>query len=368
MRAPSLLAVAVAALLSSLTLSTSCTPPPVVEGEGEGEEGEGEGEGEPGEGEGEGEGEPGEGEGEGEGEGGGIGSTCFRDAACAGTSICRFADPDGDGFVSDGTCEAPRGGLSTGSACATGDVCERGVCTGGLCAALCLEDGDCPAAMACQVTSFSFGADGGGTAEICVAAPNVAPVACVDDSVCLETNRVCNDVVGDGELSLQCGFPGTGAALGEGCTSTSLADRDACATGLCDGEVTGMCTRACSSNVDCAQGLVCSGPLFSNIDGGFCADPCIKNSQCPSGRTCQLRDSVDNSRFDTICAEQAGTLAPGTPTTNGRECPTALLIDGVCSELCINNSDCPAALPVCSEVTFAQPGREQQTIKACTAT
>ena len=98
--------------------------------------------------------------------------------------------------------------------------------------------------MACQVTSFSFGADGGGTAEICVAAPNVAPVACVDDSVCLETNRVCNDLVGDGQLSLQCGFPGTGAALGEGCASTSLADRDGCATGLCDGLNLGLNARA----------------------------------------------------------------------------------------------------------------------------
>jgi hypothetical protein len=161
-------------------------------------------------------------------------------------------------------------------------------------------------------------------------------------------------------------LPWHGCCAGGECASISLADRDACATGLCDGEVTGMCTRACSASADCGPGLVCSGPLFSNIDGGFCADPCIKNSQCPSGRTCQLRDSLDDSRFDTICAEQAGTLPPGAPATNSRDYPSALLI-GVCSELCVNNSDCPAAVPVCSDVTFAQPGRAQQTIRTCTA-
>jgi hypothetical protein len=114
-----------------------------------------------------------------------------------------------------------------------------------------------------------------------------------------------------------------------------------------------MCTKACSQNAQCGNGLICSGPLFSNISGGFCADPCRNNAQCPTGRSCQLRGNLAGTGVDTVCGEPFGTLATGTVTNNGLECPSGFTINGRCSELCIpSQNTCPAAMAFCVDVTF----------------
>ena len=307
----------------------------------------------------------GEGEGEGEGEGGVVGATCFRDGACAAGTICRFNNANA--VIDDGRCVVPPVGKAAGEICSTGSECARGVCEDNVCSALCVSDRDCPTAMACALTTFAFESSGGGIAEICVIDDDAPAVACADDDVCSASNRLCNDLRGEGDLSLFCGFAGTGAAYGEACAAVGLATREGCTTGLCDGAVAGQCTRGCSTSTQCGSGAVCSGPVYSNIAGGYCADRCVKNSQCDAGRTCQLRNSLDDRRFDTVCAEQAGTLAPGTVTTDARACATALIVGAVCTEMCIVDEDCPAALPRCASATFAQAGRENQTIRACAA-
>jgi hypothetical protein len=87
----------------------------------------------------------------------------------------------------------------------------------------------------------------------------------------------------------QCGFARSGGGPGRGLRIAVAGKPQRVSSGLCDGEVSGMCTRACTTTQQCGAGLICSGTLFANVSGDFCADPCTNNSQCPVGRGCQLR-------------------------------------------------------------------------------
>ena len=335
------------------------------EGEGEGDPGEGEGEGERGEGEGEGEGDPGEGEGEGEG---GPGSTCQRDGDCGGADVCNFADPFNTDFITDGQCSAVQAGLPAGSACAGGGTCDRGSCLRGLCTKLCEQTADCPNAMICQGNSFSLvnGPGPGGVAPICVADPALPDTACDNDADCTSTNRVCNELVGDQDFTLECGAPGSGAAFAGACTSASFSSRGACQTGLCDGDVAGMCTKPCASTADCGGGLICSGEIFSNVAGDYCAEPCITDTQCDvvGGRFCTVRENAASNALDTICANPQGAKVFGDAAASGLECQTGLEFADTCTRLC-DSGGCAAPLPNCTAVTFPRPGGGDQAVNLC---
>jgi hypothetical protein len=371
--------------VSSLACDPEASPGREGEGEGEGEgagegegegdgagegEGDGAGEGEgdgAGEGEGDGEGE-GEGAGEGEGEGEGPSAACARDGDCEPATVCRFADPDNDGFVIDGRCGAVESGVAPGGACSNGAQCERGVCTNARCSALCESAADCPAGMACQQSSFTVGG-AGGVAPICVPDQSLPPQPCIDDDVCADSGRVCNAVVvgDDDDLGLQCGFGGVGAGLGEACASVALENRAVCQSGLCDGADAGICTKACTQTAQCGAGLLCSGPIFSNLDGGFCADPCLTTAQCPTGRRCQLRHNFARTAIDTVCGEPFGALPPGALDA-GPQCLSGFALDGRCSELCVGDGDCPAAMPRCVDVDVTNPqGVGTTALRACAA-
>ena len=102
---------------------------------------------------------------------------CFSYPSSRNNAACDALDSDNDAFVADGLCAASRGGLSPGRACSTGASCDRGVCNGGLCSALCDQNADCPQGMACQVSSFSLDDTAvGGVAAICVADLSLPPL------------------------------------------------------------------------------------------------------------------------------------------------------------------------------------------------
>jgi hypothetical protein len=344
-------------------------------GEGEGDAGEGEGEGEgegdadEGEGdagEGEGEGDAGEGEGEGEGDPG----FCDGDGDCAGGSVCLFADPDNDGQSFDGTCGTTTGGALPGTACATNADCDRGLCQEGLCSRLCDGPTSCPTTMVCGFRSYRLANGDGGTARVCAPDPNLPPVACTSNDDCSATGRQCNEFVGTDPFSLQCGLPGTGAALGGTCSSDFFADRRSCQTGLCDGgDNAGMCTAACVDNGDCGAGLLCSGPIYTNVEGNYCADPCLIDADCPAARSCQLRNNRTANGYDLVCGAPPGPLPVGAATADSLQCRSGVTVDGVCTQTCTvtPNSCAGTALPVCTPVPFTAPGGGTQPINVCTA-
>lgn len=193
-----------------------------------------------------------------------------------------------------------------------------------------------------------------------------ADQVCSDDAACLTTGRLCNERVGQPQFSLQCGSPGAGAALGESCASPSFFEsRSECQTGLCDGEVAGMCTRACTTSEQCGAGLICPGPLFVRSTARFCAEPCINNSQCPVGRVCKLLDRGDGV-VDAVCGEPNGSLATGAPTVDPfLECQSGLgLSSGRCTELCNAAANtCPSVMPFCVSINAQTPDGDR--ITAC---
>jgi hypothetical protein len=343
----------------SACCALACSEPPAGEGEGEpAGEGEGEGEGEPtGEGEGEATGE-GEGEATGEGEGEGEGETggCTADGDCGASDVCRFAHPDGDGFVLDGVCGADPGGDAVGAACvAGGGTCGRGLCLANRCSQLCDSAADCALGQACEAQSFTLDDGDTGVAPICVPDASLPETACAHDADCASTGRLCNSFTDD--FDLICGFAGGGNAFTGSCVSQFFENRTACQTGLCDGEVAGMCTRACTGNADCGAGLVCSDSPFTNVAGSYCAEPCATDDQCDlaAGRFCSLRDNLAGNGIDTVCIDPPGTKVFGDVAASGAECQTNLEFQGRCTQLC-NGGGCGGALPNCTSVNFPRPG------------
>ncbi len=352
--------VSVVALFTAL----ACTPPPPPppQGEGEGEEGEGE-EGEEGEGEeGEGEGEEGEGE-EGEGEG----DVCAGDGGCGGADVCVFADPDGDGFILDGVCAAAPAGGDVGDACAPGGGdCARGLCLNNRCSKLCGDANECAAGQVCQSQSFTLDNGDGGNAAICSGDLALPETPCGHDADCTSTGRLCNTFTDD--FQLICGFAGGGAAAGGQCVSEFFENRAVCQTGLCDGEVAGMCTRACTSNADCGGGAggLCSDSPFTNVGGSYCAEPCAVDAECDlvGGRFCSLRDNLAGNGLDTVCIDPPGQKLFGADAASGQECTTNLQFQGKCTRLC-QVGGCVAPLPNCTAVNFPRPGGGDQPVTLC---
>ncbi|MBM4279747.1 MAG: hypothetical protein FJ137_02950 [Deltaproteobacteria bacterium] len=283
--------------------------------------------------------------------------------------MCLFADADNDGQSFDGRCGTTTGGAPPGTACGTSAECDRGLCVEGLCSRLCDGPTTCPADMVCGFRSYVLANGDGGTAQVCAPDPNVPPVPCSADDQC-GGGRVCNELVGNDPSTLQCGRPGTGAALGGACSTDFFADRRVCQSGLCDGgDDAGMCTAACVDNGDCGPSLLCSGPIYSNIGGTYCADPCLADGDCPAGRTCQVRNNRTNNGYDFVCGAPPGPQPTGATTTNSLECRSRLTIDGRCTQLCTvtPNSCAGTALPVCTPVPFDAPGGGVQPINVCTA-
>ena len=174
-------------------------------------------------------------------------------------------------------------------------------------------------------------------------------------------------LVGDQNLTLQCGLPGSGAALAGACVAPNFSSRSVCQTGLCDGDSAGMCTKTCSSTADCGGGLLCSGSIFTNVAGSYCAEPCTTDAQCDlvSGRFCTLRDNAAATGLDTLCAEPLGPKAFTTVAASGLECQSGLNFAGRCTKLCVGTADCSGAMPVCTPVDFERPGGGDQELSIC---
>lgn len=176
-----------------------------------------------------------------------------------------------------------------------------------------------------------------------------------------------------GQLELFCGVAGSGTGqLGDTCAGPFFENGDDCATGLCDGDVAGICTIACDADDDCGgSARICTGSGYTNIPGTFCAPSCAREADCPEAtRSCQLRRDYVANAIEPACNEHRGTEPANTVVSTAGECQTNFAIndDGVryCTELCVDASDCPAGLTRCTTVNMNRPsGAGTQPISAC---
>lgn len=280
---------------------------------------------------------------------------CTTDMDCTGGRVCTVVKTADDRLVR--ACAAPEGAADTGALCANDAACASGLCHAGLCTAPCATDTDCPDGSTCALTALSH--DGVDRAlPLCVPADQT----CTSDPDCAASARTCTDLrnTPDG-LVFYCAAPPSGSGmLGDGCASPYLDTPDQCATGLCDDDAAGACTKLCTTDAECGlPGWVCAGSGSSNLsDVRICAQGCDKQADCGTGRSCVRKSNPVSGLTDRVCDGNRGTAATGATVMAANECMTGLtrLVGGsaanqYCTEFCVTDADCPAAAPDCSTVT-----------------
>jgi len=208
---------------------------------------------------------------------------------------------------------------------------------------------------------------------------DTGPLPCLWDQGGVE-NRGCDP----GEVCnlqmdpAQC-VPGTACTDDNDCNACSALQNPAdCGHGFhvttyCDPNHGNVCTRSrapcepCEDNAQCGRmDPALGGAAHTCVDYGdgdkFCGRPCTLG--CPDGFQCEgdvCTRTAGCSDEPVICPEGmenqgcAGTdqICPGVecPDTGGARCSTNDLPGaiGTCIGFCTDNSDCPAALPVCNQ-------------------
>jgi uncharacterized protein (TIGR03382 family) len=220
--------------------------------------------------------------------------TC-RSGVCASDGQCGKYNGDPCAAANDcrsGVCSADgKCGLPPGGTCTTANTCRTGTCAGGMCAAVCLMDGDCASGTFCSAGS-------------CVPdLPN--GMGCMHGTQC--TSGVCN---ADGS----CGNP-----PGTSCTTATT-----CRSGICDGA--GKCGTGCTADAQCSTGSYClAGSCTPGLPNG---KPCSAATQCVSG-LCGA---------DGLCGQPNQD-----PCTAATDCRSQVCDpSGTCVPSCHQNSDCAA--------------------------
>ncbi len=132
------------------------------------------------------------------------------------------------------------------------------------------------------------------------------------------------------------GCPNPGRGLGEECSSTGD-----CRDELqCLGET---CTPLCQTHSACGDGYLCDGAGICNLVFSAIGDPCRRELDCGPGQACVL-DAVD-SDSDGVLAATCQDDQPGVVTGGACEqdddCRNHICALGRCTQLCIDDSDCP---------------------------
>jgi hypothetical protein len=255
----------------------------------------------------------------------------------AGTSLVRVRDAYGGGY---GLYD---GGASVGGARATGGAASNADVPGG-------EDGGSG--------GESTVARGGSPAGPSCARTTDCPV----NTVCAPVNEVA---------SFYCVPPSTsGGILGTVCATASSTTApwvtDRCYDWLCPSNLSLRCSRLCVEDVDCRgpSGEFICNPV--NTAYSLCMATCQSATDCGTVETCIVARTPSGAHW--VCGVAGGTIVAGQP------CGAAAGVSGVCkSGLCLNvtptalcttacqaDTDCPASLPRCGDVTLSG-----QTLRAC---
>ena len=174
---------------------------------------------------------------------------CRAGADCSGGGACRPLP----GTASIGFC-ATAGATPVAGACSATPECVDGLCTEGVCRALCQTQSDCGSTDACAVVEYDTSDLGG-----------------------LPGTR----------LTTVCRPPGALRPIGGVCSSSFNADSGLCATQHCDlppwsassGSVAAACAPLCSSSTDCGAQQVC-GLVFN----GLASSPPLSSTGEAAGR------------------------------------------------------------------------------------
>ena len=271
------------------------------------------------------------------------GQACAHNGDCGGDEICQFGPQSDESTAS--RCGAPLGPRGFGERCdPEAEVCSTGCASGicladGTCTVLCGNDRDCPGQASC----ISQQGPGQEVMSFCVDIP-----LCEEDVHACPRGQACvfTDHPSEPRLMRMCvDAPGRGA-LGEACE-----EHNECAGAVC----LGICTHTCDNDADCDGPFDCQG-ISVPLDGGGSAEglicqpqtlPCARASDCDAGLSCVFVS--DGESVLSVCMENPGGPA-GTPCRSYEPCRAGLCLqDGVCSDACTHNRDCPDAM-VCGEV------------------
>ena len=103
-----------------------------------------------------------------------------------------------------------------------------------------------------------------------------------------------------------------------------------------------ICTPRCIEDVECGPGSLCNNygecvSVRSNI-----GDTCRREQDCGAEHTCLLKRDADNDGFlyGTCQGENGGNFA-GNRCERDDNCRTGICADGLCTQLCLSNRDCP---------------------------
>lgn len=226
----------------------------------------------------------------------------------------------------------------------------------------------------------------GDTTGVCRA---FAPVSgeCVGPTTCAASNARCR-------VGLQCGErrciqcianpPGATRRVGDACANT-----DECDSGFCfGGKCSTLCNPGAAGDSACAAlipGGVCGGGTSSVavmasdagaartsvLSFGACRKGCQRESDCAAGDVCSPATNEGVDRLDFVCrAPTAGLLPGGAACTTNAQCASSVCINlggatSVCFRPCVASTDCPAAAPVCVDMTWLRPSGGLQPGRAC---
>jgi hypothetical protein len=143
------------------------------------------------------------------------------------------------------------------------------------------------------------------------------------------------------------GCPSSGRTLGEECSST----------GDCRDELQcleGTCTPRCQTHAACGDGYLCDGDGLCNQVFSAIGDACRRELDCGPGQACAL-DAIDNDGDGVLAAtcqaDQPGVVTGGACEVDD-DCRNHICALGRCTQLCIDDGDCPDL--AC--VTLPRPG------------
>ena len=143
------------------------------------------------------------------------------------------------------------------------------------------------------------------------------------------------------------GCPASGRNLGEPCSST----------GDCRDELqclVGTCTPRCQSHAACGDGYLCDGDGLCNQVISTIGDGCLRELDCGPAQACVL-NAIDNNgdgKLAATCQTDQPGIVTGGACDQDSDCRNQICSLGRCTQLCLDDSDCPDL--VC--VTLPRPG------------
>jgi len=150
----------------------------------------------------------------------------------------------------------------------------------------------------------------------------------------------------------RCGVDATSTGLG--CVEPHQVTSDAIASeGIgCTGDY------SCTKDADCAGAngdSVCA--VRSPGAEGYCVDQCKHDEDCLSNQVCALTEDYVGMRVVAGCARPVGRNMVGESCSGPNDCDHGLCRPGtpenVCTLICVGTKDCPAELPRCDKMDFA---------------